>query len=97
MKCNRLMNVLMFTLILFLVNCFTACEGDIETSRIDEETYIVSNELLGYVTNQEGSRTVSNVEFRNEGTSSFYLNSTLKSTARLCCVFNIRQKRFGSV
>ena len=80
MKCNRLMNVLMFTLILFLVNCFTACEGDIETSRIDEETYIVSNELLGYVTNQEGRRTVSNVEFRNEGTSSFYLNSTLKST-----------------
>lgn len=80
MKYNRFINIPIFVVILLLASCFTACEENIETSLIDEDAYVTSNELLGYVTNQEGKREVSNVEFRNEGSTSFYLNTSKKTT-----------------
>lgn len=80
MKYNRFINIPIFVVILLLASCFTACEENIETSLIDEDVYVTSNELLGYVTNQEGKREVSNVEFRNEGSTSFYLNTSKKTT-----------------
>ena len=80
MKYNRFINIPIFTVILFLVSCFTACEEEVEISPINEDDYIVSNGLLGYVTNQEGKRVVGHVEFRNEGSTFFYLNVSKKTS-----------------
>ena len=79
MKYNRFLNIPMFMVILFMTSCLAACEEDITTSLINEETYTVSDDLLGYVTNQEGKRLASNVDFRNEGNTSFYLNVSKKA------------------
>lgn len=65
---------------LFLSSCFVACEEALEISQIDEGTYNVSDELLGYITSQEGRRNVSNIEFRDAGSTFFYLNTIKKAT-----------------
>lgn len=80
MRYNRLINMPILAVMLFFAGCFAACEEDIAPSQINEDIYVVSDDLLGYVTNQDGKRLVSNAEFRNEGNTSFFLNTSKKTT-----------------
>ena len=85
MKYDRFINIQTFVVMLFLASCLIACEENFEASPINEDNYIISDELLGYLTGQEGKRTVSSVEFRDAGSTLFYLN-TSKKVSQDCSV-----------
>ena len=75
MKYDRFINIQTFVVMLFFASCLIACEENFEALPINEDNYIISDELLGYLTGQEGKRTVSSVEFRDAGSTLFYLNT----------------------
>lgn len=80
MKYNKFIKKYIFTLLLASTGClFTSCEENIEVGRIDESNYVTSDDLIGYLIDNNGKRAISNVEFRSEGTSEVYLNTTQKA------------------
>lgn len=88
MKYNKYIRTYLITLLIASTGClFTSCEEDIEGGRIDENNYVTNNNLMGYLIDNNGKRSISNVDFRSEGTSEVYLNTTQK--ARETCTATI--------
>ena len=54
---------------------FSACKDDIEVGKINENNYTVGNGLFAYINDDNGKYLFSNIEFRNEGNISLYLNT----------------------
>ena len=60
---------------------FSACKDDIEVGKIDENNYAVGEGSFAYINDSNGKHIFSNVEFRNEGNISLYLNVQRKLSA----------------
>lgn len=76
---NRLTRV---STALLMSTCFifTSCnDDDITVKVLDEGQYEVSADLKGYVIDGNGKRKFTNIEFRNEGSTSFHLNLSQKA------------------
>ena len=73
-------SVITLTLILTSV-VFSACKDDIEVGRMDESNYLAGNGSFAYIDDDNGKYLFSNVEFRNEGGISLYLNTQQKLSA----------------
>lgn len=76
MRYNQFINIQIFSILLISSGCFSSCEQEVVLQPVNENQYIVSNDLQGYVTNQEGKHITSYLEFRDEGSTLFYLNSS---------------------
>lgn len=68
------------TLILTGSLSLSACTDDITISQLDENNYATSSEQLGYISDENGKRSFTNVEFRSEGSSTFHINASQVST-----------------
>ena len=56
---------------------FTACnDNSFEVGETDEGRYAVSNELKGFITDVQGKRLFTNVEFKTSGETQLFLNTT---------------------
>ena len=81
MNYNKFIKTQVLTLLFASAGCaFTSCEDDIEVGRIDESGYVTSQDVLGYLIDANGKRAISNVEFRNVGTTEIFLNASQKAT-----------------
>lgn len=78
MKYIKLNELSHWTIALLLASGFylTACEDDLTAPQLNESNFTTSNEQLGYVGDESGKRTFTNVEFRTEGSTTFYLNAS---------------------
>ena len=84
------------------IGIVSSCDENIEIGTLDESKYITTNDVMGFLTNDEGKRSIVNVEFRNEGSVNLYLNSTkrvvqecnvaLKYDASVLKEYNARQE-----
>lgn len=77
MKYNKIVKINMLAVMFASVGCvFTSCEENIEVGRIDESSYSATDNVLGYLTDTNGKRSISNVEFRSSGTTELLLNTS---------------------
>lgn len=80
MKYNKIVKINLLAAMFASVGCvFTSCEDNIEVGRIDENNYATSGNILGYLTDTNGKRSISNVEFRSNGTTELSLNTAKAS------------------
>lgn len=56
----------------------TSCDEKIELEQMNGNKYVTTNDIMGYLTNEKGKRSLINVELRGEGSMNLYLNSTRK-------------------
>lgn len=54
----------------------TSCDDDINLGKVNEDNYTTSGENIGYILNDEGRRTLSSTEFREEGSMTLYFSSS---------------------
>lgn len=58
---------------------FTACSDDVVVGQVDENRYTTGDgSVMGYISDSNGKRMFTNVEFRSAGDVSFYLKTTAK-------------------
>lgn len=61
---------------------FTACSDEVVIGQIDENKYTTNDgEIMGYISDSNGKRMFTNVEFRSQGNVAFHLKTTEKLTA----------------
>jgi len=70
-------SVIILMLILTSV-AFFACKDDIEVGKIDESNYVTGDGSFAYINDDNGKYLFSNVEFRDKGNISLYLNTQQK-------------------
>ncbi len=63
-------------LLLMLGAFFSACDESIDLAKLDEASYEVPGEVIGYITNNGGDRKMSFVDFRDKGTEEIYVGLT---------------------
>lgn len=71
------------TAAMMILGCslIASCTEEVIVGEINESQYESNNELLGYLTDNQGKHLTSNVEFRSSGELSLYLNLTKKSSS----------------
>lgn len=65
-------------LLISVGSSFTACTDNIVLKEVDETFFATSDELTGYLSDVNGKRRFTSVEFRSEGSTLFYLKASRK-------------------
>jgi len=80
MKNNILNESKCFVVLLLLMGCFfSACDESIELAKLDETSYEVPDEVIGYITNNGGDRKKSFIDFRDKGAEEIYVGLTAEA------------------
>lgn len=92
MKYNRLINLKRAALLLVLSGgFFMACDESIEVGTADESGYVTTNEVLGYTINNEGKRSTSLVELRQQSNTVLYLDLSKNAPQNVSGTFKYDQ------
>lgn len=66
-------------LLLLLGGFFSACDESINLAKLDEASYEVPGEVIGYITNNGGDRKKSFIDFRDKGVEEIYVGLTAEA------------------
>lgn len=66
-------------LLLLLGGFFSACDESINLAKLDEASYEVPGEAIGYITNNGGDRKKSFIDFRDKGVEEIYVGLTAEA------------------
>ena len=92
MKYNNIKKAyLMATMLILSGGFFTACEENIAVGTIDEDNYITSNEIVGYIISNDGKKENSLVELRKEANSVLFLDLSKNATQDISAAFKYNQ------
>lgn len=103
MKYNKFIKLNLFVAFMAAFgSIFTACDDDIKVAQIDEGNFETSKDVTGYIVDSEGKRGMDLVEFREQGSTMFYLglskgavdniSATLKYDPSLLEAYNAAQE-----